>query len=835
MTAPDLLRVARSPVALLTIAAAVLALLLAGPAAAQSAAEKIQAAQKDIGQRLAYMDATAATVEAIAGVENVDPQALDRLRETMSEQRAEARLMVEELTAAVTPLRSQLEALGPAPEEGAAAEAEDVARSRAQLTERLTTAEGRLKRAELAAQRASDLLEGLASRQREIVAARLLSQGPSVLSLEAWRAALTAIPEILGAFAAGAADVAEAAGWMGAISSVAGVAAVIVLLYGQALNPLGRLIDRLVAEARSTRSSGRRIAISFALVVVRVAPPAIIATVSAWAVLRFGALGPAGAMFVERLAEATVIVFFAAAVGRIVFSPSVPEHRLVALEDGPAWRAFEQSVLLTVLVCGGRLALDPAAELGAAPEFLALANLAIAALAAPMIYLLTRAICAPAMRARAATAADGAEPEEAGAVVALLGLLRMIGYGMAIAIPLSAAFGFYALSRFLLERTGLTAALAIGLVLAFVAVRQLLSAPIGAGQDSAAEGEGAAPAEETAAKTIAPSLAPAITVTILTMLAAPVLALIWGASSADLSVFIGDLISGVEIGGATYSVVDLLLGFAVFAIGVWITRFLQRLLRRDVLPNTSLDAGMRSSINAGLGYLGFIVTALIAVSTAGLDLSNIAIVAGALSVGIGFGLQQIVNNFVSGLILLVERPIKVGDWIVVGDKQGYVRRINVRATEIETFDRSSVIVPNSELISASVTNWTHTNLTGRVIVQVGVSYDSDPEKVAQILREIASAHPMALRFPAPFICFSGFGDSALDFEIRMMIRDVNYMLSVKNEVNHAIFKRFKEAGIEIPFPQRDLNLRTAPIQIAAPAEITDGLPPASPAPTGAPT
>ncbi|MEL6318149.1 MAG: mechanosensitive ion channel domain-containing protein, partial [Pseudomonadota bacterium] len=187
---------------------------------------------------------------------------------------------------------------------------------------------------------------------------------------------------------------------------------------------------------------------------------------------------------------------------------------------------------------------------------------------------------------------------------------------------------------------------------------------------------------------------------------------------------------------------------------------------------------------------------------AGLDLSNLAIIAGALSVGIGFGLQNIVNNFVSGVILLVERPIKIGDWIEVAGASGYVKKINVRSTEIETFERASVIVPNSELIAAAVTNWTHTSLSGRATVPVGVGYDSDVDEVARILREAAAAHPMVQRYPQPWANFASFGDSALEFELRCYVRDVNSRLSVESDLRGEILKRLRAAGVDIPFPQR---------------------------------
>ena len=287
----------------------------------------------------------------------------------------------------------------------------------------------------------------------------------------------------------------------------------------------------------------------------------------------------------------------------------------------------------------------------------------------------------------------------------------------------------------------------------------------------------------------------------------PLVLLLWGFQPADIQAWVLRSAAEFKIGSISFSLIGLLTGLFVFGIGYFLTRRFQRWLDGSVMARGRVDSGVRNSIRVAIGYIGLALAAIIGVSAAGINLSNLALVAGALSVGIGFGLQNIVSNFVSGLILLAERPFKVGDWIVAGTVSGTVKKISVRATEIETFQRQTVILPNSELINSAVGNWTHRNKIARVEIPIGVAYGTDPDKVRSILLEIGKKHEHSLEIPGPQVLFMGFGDSSLDFELRLFVADTDYLLSIQSDTRFEITKAFAANDIEIPFPQRDVHLK----------------------------
>ena len=288
---------------------------------------------------------------------------------------------------------------------------------------------------------------------------------------------------------------------------------------------------------------------------------------------------------------------------------------------------------------------------------------------------------------------------------------------------------------------------------------------------------------------------------------------VWDESGTTLDRLIELLVRGGTVGTIQLVPAQIIGGIVIFAALLILIGWIKRWIDRRWLQHIVMERGAREALITLFGYVAFIIALLVGLTQAGVDLRGLAIVSGALALGIGFGLQEIANNFVSGLILLFERPIRAGDFVTVGDIEGFVRKISIRATEIETLDNQNVLVPNSELVSGRVTNWVLRDPHGRIRLEVGVAYGSDVDTVRDILEEVACTHSEVItdgRAPAPRALFMGFGDSSLDFELRCRINRIDRRFSVLSDLNFAIDAAFRKAGISIPFPQRDLHIVSYP-------------------------
>jgi small-conductance mechanosensitive channel len=701
-------------------------------------------------------------------------------------------------------LRSQLDALGPPPEAGES-EADDVAARRAELRARLTEARAPVVRADEAFTRANGLIAEIDALIRARQLDDLRALGPTPLNPAHWPAALADLREAVLALQRETAraltsetQLAEARNRLPATGLLLAVG-LLLLARGH------RWVERLGERMRGVSRRGTGVW-SLLISIGHIVLPFLGFWAIVQGVLLTGLAGQDLTQLLEFLPWAVALLLAFRWLGRRLFDARDADA-IVLLESG--WRAEARwyATLLAFLVVLQIVAaqvvtleeLPPATE--AVLQFPLIVAIGLVLLRLGQILTSYR---------------RGSEPEAGiGFELRAIRVLGALSVAVGALAPLLAAVGY--LNAALLVQPWVASLALGGLVLILQRFVQDLDHLV-TGRDTASEG-----------------LFPVLAGMALTIAALPVLALLWGARTSELTDLWTRLRDGFQLGETRVSLMDFIALVVVFALGYLATRALQGGLRNSILPRTRLDKGAQTALVSGTGYIGIVLAALIAVSATGLDLSSLAIVAGALSVGIGFGLQNIVSNFVSGIILLIERPVSEGDWIEVGGNMGYVRKISVRSTRIETFDRTDVVIPNADLVSGVVTNWTRGNTIGRVIVPVGVAYGTDTRKVERILQEVAEDHPMVLLDPAPYVLFRGFGADSLDFEIRAILRDVNWVMNVHSDMNHAIARRFAEEGIEVPFAQRDVWLRNPEALSggARPAPRAEGAAPAQ-RPAGVP-
>ncbi len=721
---------------------------------------------------------TAARAEALSEAERGSAFALGRLRQNLVEWRETFAEAMAANSARIATVEAQLAALGPAPQDGEAAEDERVAQRRSDLLAELARLRAPGILAEEAYVRADGLIGELDALTRSRTAAALLTRSRSPLDPRLWPYMVDAVTSrSLGLWKELSTSVRSEARLQGLardwpLAVLFLVVALISLVRGRRwLHEAG---SRLTGRRRFRGLHGGNV-LRFGLSLGDAVVPLLGLAALSWAAGATNLFGSRAMALIESVPLAGACVLATAWLGKQFFEAgraNPPPFDFPSEVKATAGSRLRQAgwvlaadVVMRVFISRGDI--DPAVKSG---------------LLLPIDLLLVWTTfrfgtCLSALR-------PGSDPVDdlisfRRSLVTFAGRAIMV---VTVVVPLLLVLGFDRAGAALL----LPSIITLGL-LGLLVVLQWLFTDLYALLLRREEG-------------LRDALLPVLAGLLLFLIALPILAIIWGARPEDLFEAWQRFLAGFTVGETRISPRQFAVFGIVLAAGWFLTRVVQGTLRATVLPRTRLDAGAQNAVVSGLGYVGIILAALLAVSVAGLDLSNLAIVAGALSVGIGFGLQNIVQNFVSGIILLIERPISEGDWIEVGGRMGYVRDISVRSTRIETFDRTDVIVPNGDLVSGQVVNWTRGNLVGRIIMPVSVAFGNDVDRVTRLLRSIAEANPMVLLSPPPAVVLAGFGADVMNFEIRAIIRDVNFGVQTRSEINAEIARRFIEEAIHTVAP-----------------------------------
>ena len=679
---------------------------------------------------------------------------------------------------------------------GAVPESGSVIRRRADLQQQLTILQSRAALADLTVARVAQLEIALSQQYRSAFLDRLRRSAPMPLAPNTVAAA---VPEFIGQVQA---VLASPLAWYAALPpdqrTVASLAPPLLpLLVAVVLAALARgLLLRWFGQGSEIANPtyARRLLAAVAETAARGIVPASVFGVLAWRVST-GETPFTGHWAEVVVAFAWMISFCLLVVSapRAILAPENPAYRLTALKPENTRTISRRLIVLATIVAIDFFLISAGDEAAVSDELESLYLFIAKGAAAVYIVLLTSAglwsVEAPTAAGTASKIGQGDRGERFWHW--LRGLSRLI----ALFALLAMVFGFIALGSYLIEALLLTG-LIVGVLLL---VRGLFRETIGLTTRSAFVVEQLG-LRHAARKAMKFWLRAALDLLMLFAAVAMILP-IWGVPWPELRRWLGEVLEGIAIGEVAISPIDILLAVVAFAVVLAISRWLRRSLSENILPQLEMEPGLQNSLATGVGYIGIIVAAALGIAVMGIDLTSLALIFGALSVGIGFGLQNIVNNFVSGFVLLIERPIIVGDWVVIGPHEGFVKQINPRSTEIETWQRASVIVPNADFISQAVTNWTHTDKVGRIEVRVHVTRSSNAPRVRDILLQIANEHPSVLVDPEPFVLFQDFNPSSLEFELRCYTNDVIWKLNIASDMRYEIDRRFRAEGIDIPFPR----------------------------------
>jgi small-conductance mechanosensitive channel len=728
---------------------------------------------------------------AIQGRELTDAD-LQRLRQGLEPVADSIRQVVDDLAPKLDSSKARLDQLGPKPKDGQPEESADVSKERAEREAAVAEIDEtqRLGRALLV--QAEQLKTQVIDLRRASFTRALFEQNEGLLSPSLWFDVAQAIPRELRLQRVILGDALDDL----RRNATPGALLFLGLALGAAIAVhVGRryVAHRFVSRDPAILEPSRRSRLVAAMAVLLLgAAPAIAGSWLVWRIFDSLDLVPSRhEAVIGSVLLGLAYVAFVRALSDAILAPGHSSWRLISLSDTAASRIMSYSIALAgVLVVGKALETFNKAMAAALP--ITVATRAVFATACALIL-------AALLRRFATTASQ----DEAclGPYVApdaeISGPVRIIGWVAVGAVLFSAVSGYVALASFLVDQLAWITVLLALLLLTIAFADEFIGNTLRTQTRIATTLQANTGLRRRSLEQIG-VLANGAARVVLILIALSLALLPWGIESTDFTASVRAAFFGFKVGEVTISLSSIVIAALIFALGFAVTRVVQRWLDTTFLPATDLDAGIRNSIRTAFGYVGVITAGAVAFSYLGLSLDRIAIVAGALSVGIGFGLQSIVNNFVSGLILLWERPIRVGDLVVVGDGEGYVRRINVRATEIETFDRATVVVPNSNLISGVVRNRVRSDRTGRVIVTVPVPRASDADQVAEIMRNCALAHREVMSEPSPRVLFKKMTDSAIEFDLVCFVDEIETSGPVSSDLYFAIFRRLREEGIGTP-------------------------------------
>ncbi|WP_246659424.1 DUF3772 domain-containing protein [Ancylobacter moscoviensis] len=790
---------------------AFMVLLPAGAGHAQAPPEQSQVQEKLEGQR-AIVDG----VEAALGRDGLRSVDLDELRNRLDPVRTELGAAITLLEPLLANMTNRVKEIGPKPADDAPPEDASITREREALAARASELDAVLKQAKLLNVRADQLSDRITGRRRAMFTDTLFARSYSALDPTLWLQAAAAVPVEWRGVRYLMNDWNAYAGARMSIWGQLGVAfgaLVIIGLVVAAQNMFSRPLRRADLGGDDEPLPRLRACSLSALVAILRMAAAPVATFAVLTLFNAFDLVPER---INELAQGVLLAVSIVAIGRGLLAgalaPGEARRRAVPLSENMARLIYGHAATGLWILAAGAL-LNTLHRVLVAPV-----PLTVATSAAMSIGLVL--VAARAMRALnaemgdgdgddgdGAAARDGApavseskpEAKEAGtgAPSTALQWIRFPFWVLNLTIAGALIGGYVSFAAFLSSRSLIAVVMAGTLYLVIALINAFFIDAIASGPRarSVAKTLGVRPASLELLSVLVAGVLKAMAVIVIVVVVVGT----FGTSTADLRDLVSRVTFGFTIGNSTIAIGDVLSAVLFLVIGIVIARAVQRWFAVAILPKTAFDQGLQNSIATIIGYIGSIAVIAMAMGQIGLNLENIALVAGALSVGIGFGLQSIVSNFVSGLILLAERPIRVGDTISVKGEEGYVRRISVRATEIETFDRAAVLIPNSDLITGMVKNFTHANTTGRVIVKVNVAYDADADEIRDILIGCACDHPQVLRSPPPRVFLMGFGDSYLQFELRCVVANVDYALTVKSDLHFAVLDRLKAAKIGIPY------------------------------------